>query len=63
MLGFPCSQVLDEIVQIITEEKFAGKMVVTLAGYEQQVGPHAIAMIWQDCEQLAVFLTRVLSNM
>jgi hypothetical protein len=30
-------QVLDEIVQIITEEKFAGKMVVILAGYEQQV--------------------------
>ena len=32
-------QVLDEIVQMLTEEKFAGKMVVILAGYEAQVRP------------------------
>ncbi len=31
-------QVLDEIVQMLTEERFMGKMVVILAGYEQQVG-------------------------
>ena len=28
---------LDEIVQILTEEKFMGKMVVILAGYEDKV--------------------------
>jgi hypothetical protein len=30
-------QVLDEIVQMLTEPKFQGKMVVILAGYEAQV--------------------------
>jgi hypothetical protein len=31
-------QALDEIVQILTEPKFMGKMVVILAGYEHQIG-------------------------
>eukprot|EP00798_Chlamydomonas_sp_ICE-L_P024106 gene24106-9681_t len=31
------SEVMNEIVQILTEEAFMGKMVVILAGYEQQV--------------------------
>lgn len=31
------SEVLDEICQILTEPKFMGKMVVILAGYEQQI--------------------------
>lgn len=30
-------QVLDEICQILTDKKFMGKMVVVLAGYEQQI--------------------------
>jgi hypothetical protein len=30
-------QVVDEIVQMLTEEKFKSKMVVILAGYEEQV--------------------------
>jgi hypothetical protein len=30
-------QVLDEIVQMLTEPKFQGKMVVVLAGYEAQI--------------------------
>lgn len=30
-------QVLDEICQILTDQQFMGKMVVVLAGYEQQV--------------------------
>ena len=30
-------QVLDEIVQLLTEPAFMGKMVVILAGYESQV--------------------------
>jgi hypothetical protein len=36
--GLPlASQVLDEMVQILTEPRFKGKMVVILAGYEAQV--------------------------
>ncbi len=31
-------QVLDEMVQLLTEPRFMGKMVVILGGYEQQVG-------------------------
>ncbi len=31
-------QVLDEIVQLLTEPRFMGKMVVILGGYEKQVG-------------------------
>jgi hypothetical protein len=30
-------QVLDEICQILTDKQFMGKMVVVLAGYEQQI--------------------------
>jgi len=30
-------QVLDEICQILTDKKFQGKMVVVLAGYNQQI--------------------------
>lgn len=30
-------QVLDEIVQLLTEDGFMGKMVVVLAGYEAEV--------------------------
>lgn len=30
-------QVLDEIVQMLTEPKYMNKMVVILAGYDQQV--------------------------
>eukprot|EP00967_Tisochrysis_lutea_P153680 scaffold303849_cov17-Tisochrysis_lutea.AAC.1 len=33
----PLAQVLDEIVQMLTEDKFRGKMVVILAGYEQPI--------------------------
>lgn len=36
----PCAlswQVLDEIVQLLTEPRVAGKMVVILAGYDQQI--------------------------
>ena len=33
----PEMQVLDEIVQMLTEDRFRGKMVVILAGYEEQV--------------------------
>jgi hypothetical protein len=29
--------VVDEIVQMLTEPKFMGKMVVILAGYERQI--------------------------
>jgi hypothetical protein len=29
--------VLDEICQILTDKKFCGKMVVVLAGYQQQI--------------------------
>lgn len=31
------AEACDEIVQILTEERFMNKMVVILAGYEQQV--------------------------
>jgi hypothetical protein len=34
----PAGQVLDEMVQLLTEPKYQGKMVVVLAGYEAQVG-------------------------
>jgi hypothetical protein len=30
-------QVIDEIVQLLTEPRFMGKMVVILAGYEHQI--------------------------
>lgn len=39
-LPCPCLQVLDEIVQLLTEPRYQGKMVVVLAGYEAQVGMH-----------------------
>ena len=32
------SEALDEMVQLLTEPAYCGKMVVILAGYEQQVG-------------------------
>jgi hypothetical protein len=35
MLAF--AQILDEIVQILTEPEFSGKLVVILAGYENEV--------------------------
>jgi hypothetical protein len=34
----PAGQVLDEMVQLLTEPKYQGKLVVVLAGYEAQVG-------------------------
>lgn len=49
-------EVLDEIVQLLTEERFMNKMVVILAGYEAQVS-HSVK------NTLAFFLVQPLASL